>query len=48
MGDSKTFNYPKSNSNHTNSGSHESSRVAPRKPTPNQAQNFEGTGGKGK
>jgi len=39
MGDSKTFNYPKSNSKQTSSQTGDSSRVAPRKRAEPQAQN---------
>jgi hypothetical protein len=41
MGDSKTFNYPKSNAKKTSPQSGDNSRVAKRKPNANQAQNFE-------
>lgn len=41
MGDSKTYNYPKSNSNKNSPQSGDSGRVAPRKPEANQAQNFQ-------
>lgn len=41
MGDSKTFNYPKSNSTQTSSQAGHSSRVQSRKPEPHRTQNLE-------
>jgi hypothetical protein len=44
MGDSKTFNYPKTNSRSTSSQAGHSSRVQKRKPEPHQSQNLEQEG----
>jgi hypothetical protein len=41
MGDSKTFNYPKTNSTHTSSQAGHGSQVQRRKPEPHQTQNLE-------
>ncbi|WP_258112242.1 hypothetical protein [Alicyclobacillus sp. SP_1] len=44
MGNSKTFNYPKTNSTQTSSQAGHSSRVAKRKPQPYAKQNVQQEG----